>query len=1020
MSEQVDTWVRRMGPKIGLLIAAIAVLYLVLGFVLVPILLRDHMIALVADKTGIEPTIADVDFDPLAMRLTVEGFELAESEGGPSLVAFDSLAAEVRLLGMWSADVALSEVVLVAPRISAEIDESGRLNLLQLLAAASSEGAPEEPDPNEDEPQADGSRPRSLVAEVDSIQVVGGEISFRDRSRHPVFEARVRPIDLDLAKLSTRAGHPADGSLSIQVGDRTRLHWNGSLDLEPISSSGVIGIEDFDLSLPVRYFADRLGADVTSGSLDVEAHYDFDLGSSLDAGPVLSIDGAQLEIRDLAVNERATGDPAVVLPHVTSGPIVARLDGSGLRLLQIEEVASQGGRLVGRLDESGELSWLAMARGESPPEGESTEGPSEGPEPSGDQVGSAPEVRVDRIRLEGFAIDLEDRSQGSPVAHHWDPLDLRVDDLQLPGETPMQLSFETGVGAKGHLSITGPLRIEPLDGRLAIQLDSLALADFGPYVQRFADLEIASGSLSSKIELSLNDGAEREVGFGVTGRAQVDDLALKGAAASEELFSSKRLRAEGIDFASRPEAGRLAIKKIAIEGTGARYTIASDGRSNFDSVLRGSDDRAEEGGASSSDQKTAAGTDRLAVRIDRIRFTEVSGLFVDRTRDPAVVTGIEALSGTIDGLTTSPGASAQVNLEGRFRDGGPIEIEGEIDPLSPDPSMHLELEGSGLGLTSFSGYSEQFVGYRIENGRLGVDLVYTLEGRKLVAQNQIHLGRFRFGEKVASEDATNLPVTLAAAVMRDSKGDIDLDLPIRGDLDDPGFSVMSLLGKSFVQVITNAATSSFAVVGGLVGESGEDLAQVVFDPGSARVSASEGVVIDGLADALVTRPELRLDIRGRAAEDVDGPVLQAALLDAELKALAFGDLPEAERKRVGSPDRLDLGKEQRRAVLARLYRERVGADGAGLLDSSSDDDADGESRTERRETAMAQAMIAQIEIDQGAYRDLAEARARAVKQAFLDAADLDAERVKLLDADVSPVAGADRVAADLSLTAEAD
>ena len=61
----------------------------------------------------------------------------------------------------------------------------------------------------------------------------------------------------------------------------------------------------------------------------------------------------------------------------------------------------------------------------------------------------------------------------------------------------------------------------------------------------------------------------------------------------------------------------------------------------------------------------------------------------------------------------------------------------------------------------------------------------------------------------------------------------------------------------------------------------EDLSQVDFAPGSAEISEPEREALEKLVAAMVDRPRLRLDIRGRAVPAIDGPALGSA-------AAAFG------------------------------------------------------------------------------------------------------------------------------------
>ena len=74
-------------------------------------------------------------------------------------------------------------------------------------------------------------------------------------------------------------------------------------------------------------------------------------------------------------------------------------------------------------------------------------------------------------------------------------------------------------------------------------------------------------------------------------------------------------------------------------------------------------------------------------------------------------------------------------------------------------------------------YSGTFLGYVIDKGKLFLDLKYHIENKKLNSENKVFLDQFTFGKKVESEKATNLPVRLAVALLKDRKGEIHLDLP---------------------------------------------------------------------------------------------------------------------------------------------------------------------------------------------------------------------------------------------------
>ena len=132
-------------------------------------------------------------------------------------------------------------------------------------------------------------------------------------------------------------------------------------------------------------------------------------------------------------------------------------------------------------------------------------------------------------------------------------------------------------------------------------------------------------------------------------------------------------------------------------------------------------------------------------------------------------------------------------------------------------------------------YSGKYAGYAIEKGKLSVNVSYLISKGKLDSQNNIFIDQFNFGDRVESPQATKLPVRLAVALLKDRKGEIKLDLPVTGSLNDPKFSVWKIIVKIITNLIAKAATSPFALLGAAFG-GGEELSYMEFDYGSAVIT----------------------------------------------------------------------------------------------------------------------------------------------------------------------------------------
>ncbi len=166
-------------------------------------------------------------------------------------------------------------------------------------------------------------------------------------------------------------------------------------------------------------------------------------------------------------------------------------------------------------------------------------------------------------------------------------------------------------------------------------------------------------------------------------------------------------------------------------------------------------------------------------------ITNTAISFTDRSLKPNVNMAIQQVNGTISGLSSEQLQHADVNLSAKVDGVGPVAITGTINPFSGTQTNDVKISVKDVDLTPASPYSGKFAGYRIAEGKLNMDLAYELVGKKLQSKNVITLDQFTFGEKVNSPDATHLPVRLAIAILKDREGEIVLDVPIEGSLDDP-------------------------------------------------------------------------------------------------------------------------------------------------------------------------------------------------------------------------------------------
>jgi hypothetical protein len=293
-----------------------------------------------------------------------------------------------------------------------------------------------------------------------------------------------------------------------------------------------------------------------------------------------------------------------------------------------------------------------------------------------------------------------------------------------------------------------------------------------------------------------------------------------------------------------------------------------------------------------------------------------------------------------------------VDLKGSYDQTSPVTIAGTVNPLSGNLFLDIAAKGKDIELPKLSAYSARYAGYGIKEGKLTLDVKYHLEDGKLQGRNNIFIDQLVFGDKVEGPEATKLPVLFAVNLLKDSKGAINLELPISGSLDDPQFEVGALISQVVGNLLKKAITSPFSLLtaafgggggGGGGGDgskdagAGDDLAFVEFDPGRDEIGAAGKKKLDSISKALLDRPAITMEIAAHVDADKDLGALKRAALRARVEAAKGGAMSEAEYpqylkavfEREKLPKRED-GKERSAAEMEALLLERIAVGDAEL------------------------------------------------------------------------------------------
>lgn len=964
------------------------VFYSLVGFLVIPWAITTKVPPRLSEQLGRPVTIQEARFNPFLFKLQINGFDIQEQDGSP-MVGFEELFINFDLgASLVKQAYTFAEIRLGLPYGLAMVGPDGSLNLAGL-------GSSSEVQPEENPSQESKSLP---PVRIEHFSIQQGMVEFRDHSRPTPFVAHLVPINLTLDDFSTQQGQAHTYTLTAERSAGEKITWEGTVTLQPFESEGRLVFEDYQLPRLWTYVQDQVRFQIPQGQVTLKGHYQM---STTDQGVNVLVDGGSLTIQDLQVQEKGTITPVITIPFFEVNGVSVDVAKQAVR---IPSITSRDAHFTGWVGKDGVMNYRALF---SPVESES-------------QTASEPEsspanpwkMVIEDLALDNFTVDFEDRQPEDPVTLLLDTLHFHTSDVSLDLERPLPVDLSFQFNETGKANLQGTLEIDPLTIDLDVSLTDIAVRPFQPYMAPFVQFDVGDGALTLRGKTHYQTGTKTQPMVTFQGGMGVSNLALDDPMQTKPFLTWDALELKELNLQIEPTS--VNLREIGVTNPVLALLIDADGGMNLKRLFSASGSVSQE--ETPSDEKPPPEADTpgeppTPVKIGTVTLTNFLARFTDQSISPNVVTKIEGLSGTIKGLSSDQLAKADVALQGMVDKYAPFKIAGQINPLSEDAYTDVTVTFKNLDLPTVSPYSAHYVGYPITKGKLSFDLGYKVSEKTLVGANKVLIDQLTMGEKVESPDAMSLPIPLALALLKDRRGQIDIDLPVRGNLDDPDFSYGGVIWNALGNFLTKVATSPFAMVGGLVGGSGDDLQYVAFPAGIAQLPPSEEEKLNALGQALADRPALRLDIAGAADPQVDRQALASGQLWKQLQKRKFVQGSSSATKEM-SLEQIELSPEEEGRLLAEVYIEQFGAQPDSVASSSEGKDPDIPSTEQMRVK-----LIESIKVEDEQLRLLAQQRAQGIREFLLQEGKVSGDRVFLLEPNLSPVTEEQTVRSPLALAA---
>ena len=889
--------------------------YTVIGFLILPPIIRSIAARQLAKQLDREVSIKRVKLNPFALSATVDGLLIKDKDGQP-LVSWDEVYVNFQLSSFFGHAWVFKEISSTKPFIRAQMNQDGTFNFSDLVskfATGNSSATPKPP-------------AKSPVLHVGKLQILGATMGVADLMARRPYNRLLGPLTLTLENFRTDPDIKNPYSFFGTTDTGEQYAWKGNISLDPLSSQGEIAVYKVALNKYAPLYQDFMKFEIRDGSIALHANYQFELSATK---RVLAVTNTAFALRNFKLGEPGSSNNIAELPLFGVTGVNFDLEA---HQAEIGSVFAAGGNLFINRDKKNNINVVELSKPSDP----TASAP-------GDIVfllrsvtnavamllNSTNQWRgtVHAVDFTNCALHLEDLVNSRPAKLDLTDITLAVRDISNVPTTNLTVALSMRWNTNGTIRTGVAASFSPPTADIDLALTNLDLGTLDPYLEPMVNLLILGSEvgLTGQVHLRTPPNGLPQVTF--QGDARLDDFHTVDGELGEDLLKWDSVRVSGIDAKLNPQV--VSIKEIAVDNAYAHVVIETNKAVNLLTALQPAETNAPMTTVATNapvtgNKYTALATNKLdltmapKISIGRIVISNAAFRFTDLSVSPNVNLTVQQAGGTISGLSSEELQHADLNLHALIDNVGPADVTGHINPFSQTSTNEIKISVKDVDLTPASPYSGKFAGYRIARGKLNLDLDYNLVGKKLTSKNVITLDQFTFGEKVNSPDATHLPVRLAIAILKDRDGKIVLDVPIEGSLDDPTFRIGKVVMYAIVNILEKVATSPFSLLGAVFGGGEEELSYQDFAPGSAELSTNNTQKLDKLAKGLYERPGLQLEIAGSVepANDRDG--LQRVTLEKQLRTLKWQSLGKAEHAAT-TPDQVVLTVDERAALVKKLF-----------------------------------------------------------------------------------------------------
>ncbi|MDD4328725.1 MAG: DUF748 domain-containing protein [Aliarcobacter sp.] len=266
-------------------------IYAIVGFKLIPIILKDQIIKNLDENLTQKATIGKIQFNPFNISTIIHDFKISDTNE-QSTISFKEFSIDFALLkSIEKQHISIKYITLKDASINILEEKDGNLNLVKLI----------KPSLNQEKKEEKNS-PFDIKFLVSKIVLDNANIKYSNQDEIP-YSLDLKNINYTLYDVGTYKNILSSNDLKFTLNQNTNITIGGAFKLEPFKAYGKVSIEDLRLKDLITYKKDLLNFDLDEkANLNLELNYNLDTTNNLD----LQLNTDKFELNNLNLTQDKT------------------------------------------------------------------------------------------------------------------------------------------------------------------------------------------------------------------------------------------------------------------------------------------------------------------------------------------------------------------------------------------------------------------------------------------------------------------------------------------------------------------------------------------------------------------------------------------------------------------------------------------------------------------------------------------------------------------------------------------